>query len=592
MSTATVPSLPDSAPFTAQQRAWLNGFFAGLVSTGRIAGASSFTAQPSSTHSHPLHITGTDVTAGAPSAAAAASSAPAIAKSAISWRDVESDDASQYAWHNPEIAIDERMKLAEGKPLDLRLMAAMAQLNCGQCGYLCRTYAKAIETGEEGDLKKCVPGGKKTSRLLIQLGAERTLMTAPATTAVAGTVASNAATHASLPSLLSTDDATNATAAVSQLAYSRQNPFPAAATRVQNLSGEGSAKDVKLISLSLAGSELRYKVGDALGIFPKNNKEQVESLLRLLGADGSQSVRTPEGFSTTLRGALAEMCDIKSASDEMLQCLLEKAENKQDRKLIELCLEDQPVEGLVKEPRVIDVIARFRSIPMTGEDLVRTLDPLKPRLYSIASSPLVDPNQVDLIVGVVSYMLDGQQRNGIASTFLANRMLGYEPVPVFVQPCHHFGLPNDPDAPIIMIGPGTGIAPFRAFLHERRQTQARGENWLFFGDQHQATDFLLHDELQELQRSGVLTRLNTAFSRDQEERVYVQHRLLQEAEPVWQWLERGAHLYVCGDATKMAGDVDQALHQVIQFAGGLDHDAAAQYVRDLSKAGRYQRDVY
>ncbi len=576
MSTIAVPNLPESAPFTPKQRAWLNGFFAGLVSTGRVPGTA--------TSSEPSNTSWT-----AASVVEAANSATTIEKTAASWRDVESDDVTQYAWHNPEISIDDRVKLAEGKSLDLRLMAAMAQLNCGQCGYLCRTYAKAIETGEESDLKKCAPGGKKTSRLLVQLGAELPTKTLQSGDVTETSSATSQAPSVSVPSMAKT---TIATAPESQLAYSRQNPFPAPATRVQNLTGEASAKDVRLISLSLAGSDLRYKVGDALGVFPKNSKEQVESLLRLIGADGTQPVRTPEGFSTTLRGALAEKCDIKTASDELLQCFLKNAKDKQDRKLIELCMEDQPVEGLVMEPRVIDVIARFRSIPITGEELVRTLDSLKPRLYSIASSPLVDPNQVDLIVGVVRYMLDGQQRNGIASTFLANRMLGYEPVPVFVQPCHHFGLPNDPTTPIIMIGPGTGIAPFRAFLHERRQAQAGGDNWLFFGDQHQATDFMLHDELQEMQQAGVLTRLSTAFSRDQDERIYVQHRLLENSEAVWQWLEQGAHFYVCGDAAKMAGDVDRALHQVIQSESGVSHELATQYVREMSKSGRYQRDVY
>ncbi|MEZ6153904.1 MAG: sulfite reductase subunit alpha [Pirellulaceae bacterium] len=591
MSTISVPNLPESAPFTPRQRAWLNGFFAGLVSTSRVPVAALPSEQDSTSSSLAMHNVGTN-SAATPTASAViqtANSLTATEQFVASWRDVESDDVTQYAWHNPEISLDERMKLAEGKPLDLRLMAAMAQLNCGQCGYLCRTYAKAIETGEESDLKKCAPGGKKTSRLLARLGAE---LPSRAMQPAGITAAKLASAYASPAPFPTTAENTSATTSTSRLAYSRQNPFSAPATHVQNLSGKASSKDVRLISLSLAGSELQYKVGDALGVFPKNSKEQVESILRFIGADGSQAVRTPDGFSTTLRGALAENCDIKTASDELWQCLLNKADDRQDRKLLQQCMEDQPVEGLVKEPRVIDVIARFRSIPITGEELVRTLDTLKPRLYSIASSPLVDPNRVDLIVGVVRYVLDGQQRNGIASTFLANRMLGYEPVPVFVQPCHHFGLPADPDTPIIMIGPGTGIAPFRAFLHERRQTQATGDNWLFFGDQHQATDFLLHDELQEMQQSGVLTRLSTAFSRDQDERIYVQHRLLQDSEAVWQWLERGAHFYVCGDATKMAGDIDRALHEVIHCASGLSHEAAAQYVRDMSKSGRYQRDVY
>lgn len=212
------------------------------------------------------------------------------------------------------------------------------------------------------------------------------------------------------------------------------------------------------------GSGLSYQVGDALGVFPKNGKEQVEAILRLIGADGSQPTRTPDGFSTTLRGALAEQCDIKTVSDELLHCLLGNASDPQDRRLLERCLADEPVEGLLREPRVIDLLARFRRIPISGEQLIQSLDSLKPRLYSIASSPLVQADRVDLVVGVVRYVLDGQPRQGTASTFLANRMLGYDPVPVFVQPCHHFSLPRDPHLPVIMIGPGTGIAPFRGFL--------------------------------------------------------------------------------------------------------------------------------
>lgn len=318
----------------------------------------------------------------------------------------------------------------------------------------------------------------------------------------------------------------------------------------------------------------------------------MEAILRLIGADGSQPTRTPDGFSTTLRGALAEQCDIKTVSDELLHCLLGNASDPQDRRLLERCLADEPVEGLLREPRVIDLLARFRRIPISGEQLIQSLDSLKPRLYSIASSPLVQADRVDLVVGVVRYVLDGQPRQGTASTFLANRMLGYDPVPVFVQPCHHFSLPRDPHLPVIMIGPGTGIAPFRGFLQQRRATAAAGENWLFFGEQHCATDFLLRDELAEMQRSGLLTHLSIAFSRDQAERVYVQHRLLEQADTIWQWLGRGAHLYLCGDAARMAVDVDRALHRVVATAGGLSDEDAADYWKELARCGRYQKDVY
>ncbi len=561
--------IPESAPFSSKQRAWLNGFLAGLVSTHKVP--SSEVPSGVVPLSNP-----------APPAAPSPATPSAVSESAIdspvtaSWQDVVNDDVTRYAWHDSALEIDQRMQLAQGQPTDLRLMAAMAQLDCGQCGYQCRTYAKAIETGEETDLKKCSPGGKKTARVLVQIQNE-----IAAASQKNGAVVEPAAMETAEPRKRET-----------ALAYSRQNPFPAPATGVEKLTADGSAKDVRLISLSLAGSGLTYKVGDALGVFPKNSKQQVEAILRLIGADGVQPTRTPDGFSTTLRGALAEMCDVKNVSDELLQCLISKAQDKQDRKQLEKCLADEPVDGLLQQPRVIDLLARFRNIAITGQELIKNLDSLKPRLYSIASSPLVAADQVDLVVGVVKYTLDGETRHGVASTFLSNRMLGYEPVPVFIQPCHHFALPRDPATATIMVGPGTGIAPFRAFLHERRAVAAPGKNWLFFGDQHEATDFLLHDELRDLQQQQVLTRLSTAFSRDQPERIYVQDRLLEAAESVWEWISGGAHFYICGDAARMASDVDRVLHQIIATAGGMTQTAAEEYVREMVQTGRYQKDVY
>ncbi len=589
MSTTAIPTIPESAPFSPKQRAWLNGFLAGLVSTEKL---------PTNGNSASVPVSVPRALAPIPEPVSVPVSKPS------SWRDVASDDVTQYAWHNSELSIEERMKLAEGKPSELRMMAAMAQLNCGQCGYLCRTYAKAIETGEEKDLKKCSPGGKKTARMLVQLqselkpqgesngelrrAADMDLPPLRGRPAGGGTETTGETPMPRDGNTVTPQNHVRET----ELAYSRQNPFPAPAIRVEKLTTDDSAKDVRLVSLSLAGSGLSYRVGDALGVFPKNSKEQVEAILRLLGEEGSQPTRTPDGFSTTLRGALAEQCDIKTVSDELLEVMIRKSNDKQDRKLLERCLAEESVDGLVREPRVIDLLARFRNVPISGEELIQALDSLKPRLYSIASSPLVDPTQVDLVVGVVRYVLDGQTRNGIASTFLSNRMLGYEPVPVFVQPCHHFSLPQDPTTPVIMVGPGTGIAPFRAFLHERRAMQATGENWLFFGDQHEATDFLLRDELQQLQQEGLLTRLSTAFSRDQEERIYVQNRLLEAAQEVWEWLSRGAHFYICGDASRMAVDVERALQQVVSLAGGLSQEASTNFVKELAREGRYQKDVY
>ena len=224
-------------------------------------------------------------------------------------------------------------------------------------------------------------------------------------------------------------------------------------------------------------------------------------------------------------------------------------------------------------------------------ELITLLKKLQPRLYSISSSPKAHPGEVHLTVGAVRYEAHGRSRKGVCSTFLADRC-GEGSVPVFIQVSHGFRVPDDSDRPMIMVGPGTGIAPFRAFLEERRASGAKGKNWLFFGDQRQATDFLYREELEAMQADGHLSRLDLAFSRDQEAKIYVQHRMLEAAEELWAWLKEGAHFYVCGDASRMAKDVDAALHGIIETAGGMSKEAAAEYVQKLKTEKRYQRDVY
>jgi len=242
---------------------------------------------------------------------------------------------------------------------------------------------------------------------------------------------------------------------------------------------------------------------------------------------------------------------------------------------------------------VIDFLLNFPSIKFTPADFVALLSRLQPRLYSIASSLKAHPGEVHLTVAVVRYERHGRRRQGVCSTFLAERAeINRTPLSVFVQTSHGFRLPSDGDRPVIMIGPGTGIAPFRAFLEERRAIGANGRNWLFFGDQCQAHDFLYCEELEAMLAGGTLTRLDTAFSRDQSEKIYVQHRMLENAGGFWTWLEDGAHVYVCGDAKRMAKDVDAALHEVIRMAGGKSPEQAAEYVQKLKIEKRYQRDVY
>ena len=344
----------------------------------------------------------------------------------------------------------------------------------------------------------------------------------------------------------SADAALNATSR----AHSKSNPFPARLKTHRKLNGEGSAKDTRHFEINLEGSGLSYEVGDALGVVPANCSEFVSEILAASGLDGEEAVKTPSDKEKALRLALIEDFDLKP------------------------------------------FLAELPTQDTSAFDLVSKLRKIQPRLYSISSSPKTHPGEVHLTVGIVRYELNRRPRKGVCSTFLADRVGTETPVPVFVHASPGFKLPKDPTMPIIMVGPGTGIAPFRAFLEERRAIGATGHNWLLFGDQRAATDFLYREELETWKHDGFLTHLDLAFSRDQAEKIYVQNRMLEKASELWDWLEQGAHFYVCGDASRMAKDVDAALHQVCQVAGGLTPDAAAGYVGKMKTDKRYSRDVY
>jgi len=276
-------------------------------------------------------------------------------------------------------------------------------------------------------------------------------------------------------------------------------------------------------------------------------------------------------------------------TDELLETMIHSCRDPSEKQLLESSLEDPtPIEGW----DVLDLLKKINSVQLGPQELVAQLSPLKPRLYSISSSPKAHPHQVHLTVGRVGWTFNNRIRKGVASTMFADRLTPGDEVRVFVHESHGFTVPSDPNAPIIMVGPGTGIAPFRAFLEERAATNSPGRNWLFFGDQKSSTDFLYREELEEMQARGLLTRLDLAFSRDQSEKVYVQNRMKEAGTELWGWLERGAHFFVCGDAKRMALDVDRALHEVIAEYGGKSPDEAAAYVQNLKNSGRYSRDVY
>jgi sulfite reductase (NADPH) flavoprotein alpha-component len=288
--------------------------------------------------------------------------------------------------------------------------------------------------------------------------------------------------------------------------------------------------------------------------------------------------------------ALTQYCEIRRPSDQAIEVLASRAIDRDESRLLQAMAEGYPGAG-PDSADLLDLLEAFPSARPPLSELVSALDPLLPRLYSIASSPKMTPREVHLAIAVVRYRLRSRERNGVASTFISDRLSPGETVSVYVNPSDGFRLPAT-DRPVIMIGPGTGIAPFRAFLEERRATGAGGRNWLFFGNQRRARDFLFEEELTAYRRDGLLTRLDTAFSRDQANKLYVQHRMLENAAELWAWLEDGAYLYVCGDAEKMARDVDRGLAYIIAKEGAMDAAAAKAYLARLAREGRYLRDVY
>ena len=520
-----VPRLPDTAPFSAPQRAWLDGYIAGLLCD---AGNS-------------------------PPAIAAAPPPPA---------------GEDLPWHDPTLEMDERVALAAGRRTEHVLMAAMAQLDCGQCGYLCETYAAAIAAGTEESLNRCAPGGKATSRQLKALLAE---------------LGSPAAAGAGVPA------AAVAPTAAAPEPRCREH-FAARLIAARSLHGVGAQKDTRHVVLEAVDGGAAYQVGDSLGVVACNSPDLVYAIIERLGAPPETAVQTPDGTERPLVEALSDCCEIRRLSDQAIEVLASRAVDREESRILQAMAEGYPGAG-PQDADLLDLLDTFPSARPPLSELISALDPLLPRLYSIASSPKRTPGEIHLAVAVVRYRVRERERGGVASTFLSQRLAPGAPVSVYIHSAEGFRLP-EPDRPVIMIGPGTGVAPFRAFLEERRETGARGRNWLFFGNPQRTSDFLFEDELSGYRRDGLLNRLDTAFSRDQPHKIYVQHRMLDRSAELWTWLEEGAYLYVCGDAERMARDVDRGLAYIVAKEGRMDAAAAKAYLARLAREGRYRRDVY
>ncbi len=531
-----LPSLvPETAPFTEDQRTWLNGFFAGLIS---------------------LDNNGVTALSG-DQAAALLGGAPGS---------TEEDDGGA-PWHDQTIPLPERMKLAADKPLRWKMMAAMAQQDCGQCGYDCKNYSGAIMTGKEERLNLCVPGGKETARMVKTLFEE--LKIAPSADKAAPT----------------TDPVENS-APLSAPGTSRDNPSTAKVISRKLLCKQGSLKETWHVEFDLTDSGIEYTVGDAFGLYPSNHPDLADAIIKALDA--------PPDFpigGRTLREVLIDGVSLSPAPDMLFQLFSYITGGERRQKARALSTGEDP-DGDAETLDVLAAIEKFPGVRPDPEAFIEALDPLQPRLYSISSSPKLNEGRVSLTVDAVRYRIEERDRHGVCSTLLAERIEPGAILKAYVQKAHAFALPADPNVPIIMIGPGTGVAPFRAFLQERQAIAAPGRNWLFFGHQRSDYDFFYEDELKAMRTSGLLSRLTLAWSRDSDQKIYVQDRMRDSGRDLWEWITEGAYIYVCGDAKRMAKDVEMALVDIVAQHGARTPEEASAFVTGLKKSGRYQQDVY
>jgi sulfite reductase (NADPH) flavoprotein alpha-component len=382
-----------------------------------------------------------------------------------------------------------------------------------------------------------------------------------------------------------------AASAAATTEYGKKHPFPAEVLDTVLLNGEGSSKETIHLEFSLAGSGMTYEPGDALAVVPVNAPDTVKGILEAAKLTGLEEVEVKNLGRKVLADALREDFDITALSRNVLTKLAEATDSAALKALLADDAKDR-LKDFNHGREIVDAIHEFAPSGLSAEALVGIFRKLPPRLYSIASSPLAHPDEVHLTVAAVRYEAHGRQRKGVCSTFMADIIKSGDQVSIFVQPNKNFRLPDDGSKPVIMVGPGTGIAPFRSFIEHRAAVGATGKNWLFMGDQHYLYDFLYQLEWQDHLKEGTLTRIDAAFSRDQPEKIYVQQRMLEQSKDLYAWLEEGAHFYVCGDATRMAADVHEALISIVEKEAAISREAAEAYVEDLKKTKRYQRDVY
>jgi sulfite reductase (NADPH) flavoprotein alpha-component len=615
MSTQTAPRIPDDAPFSGEQKAWLNGMFAGLYSTQDVDPAAMGGAAGDGAPAAPA----TTVTVLYGTQTGNAEGLARRTTDAAKEQGLNAECEGLGSYDVADLADDDYVLIVTSTygDGDMPDNAALFwdELSSDDAPALDGVQFSVLALGDKSYPDFCA-AGKNFDRRLEELGAERVaervdcdidyedpfeewldtvmdeLTDRIDADASAGAQGDGAMQTPSVsPSGDGAPTADDVEVSESTSSYSKNNPFSATLLENRLLTDGDSNKETRHVEVSLAGSGLDYEVGDAMGVVPSNCPTLVKDLLDALGFRGTEVVPGSDGTEVCLREALLSHYEIGSeVPTDLLDTVAERTGDEELQALLGSEARDEREEFLWGRG-VIDFVVEY-PVDWDPDEFVELLRPLTPRLYSIASSPELYPNTIHTTVGAVRYNSYGRNRKGVCSTFLADRIQPGANVPIYLQPNNNFGVPEEDERPMIMVGPGTGIAPFRAFLQERRATDADGKNWLFFGEQHEDSDFLYENDLKDMEQEGTLDRLDTAFSRDQDEKVYVQHRMLEHSDRLFGWLEEGAAFYVCGDRTHMAKDVDAALHRIVQDEGDMSEDEAENYVQTLKKEGRYERDVY
>jgi sulfite reductase (NADPH) flavoprotein alpha-component len=587
-----VPYIPADAPFNGDQRAWLSGFLAGLHSRLSMDGDGS-TAVANAPQQKPasqLHILYGTQTG---NAEGVAMDAAVVAKTAGMQPAVEAlDDVDMARFATMKRVIIVASTYGEGEMPDNAQLFWEA-LSADSAPRLENMHFGVLALGDTGYDGFC-QAGKLIDTRLEQLGAHR--LASRLDCDIDYEDAASAWVGETMPLAAAIDGGQGEPAAPVEAVvlpvreksqWNRKSPYAATIAVNRVLSGASSAKEIRHFEFDLGDSGISYEAGDALGVMPANNSGLVSAILQQLGANEDTAVA---GLARPLGEELTTGFEISTPSRELIAEIETRAGHEELSHILRHG-DKEALEGWLWGKDTLDLLRLLPGDAMNAADFVSLLKPLQHRAYSISSSPLAAENRVHLTIASVRYTTNGRVHGGVCSTYLADRAMGHRSG-IFVSQNKAFRVPVDDAAPVIMVGPGTGIAPFRAFLQERQARGANGRNWLFFGDQHRADDFIYEDELTRMSSAGLLTRLDLAFSRDQAEKMYVQTRMRENGKALYGWLEDGGHFYVCGDATRMARDVDQALHDIVTTHGGRSAEAANDYVNGLKREKRYVRDVY